>query len=260
MPFVPPALSEPRALAAIAMAGLCTGLALGGAIALGAHAVGGGAPPAGAVRQAFASGAPALRPRSTPSFSWAFLLPRSPLRLASNDHDLGCLTDAVYYESRGEPVEGQEAVAQVVLNRTRKPGFPKSICGVVFQRARMTCQFSFACDGSITAQRDGAAWLRAQRIASRALGGYRLAQIGGATHFHVAGLQVAWNDSLLQVARIGAHVFYGFGHPQAMRVRSVAQPDFAPAVLTLPIGGASTPSDPPAKPTPASMAAPSPSA
>jgi spore germination cell wall hydrolase CwlJ-like protein len=62
--------------------------------------------------------------------------------------DLECLTQAVYYESRGESRNGQQAVAQVILNRVRHPSFPKSICGVVFQGAKDGgCQFSFACDG-----------------------------------------------------------------------------------------------------------------
>ena len=62
--------------------------------------------------------------------------------------DLECLTQAVYYESRGESRSGQSAVAQVILNRVRHPAFPKSVCGVVFQGAKTGgCQFSFACDG-----------------------------------------------------------------------------------------------------------------
>ena len=258
MPLTVPSLSNPRALAGVAMAGICTGLALGGAVALGTRGAGAGGPgasiPAGAIRQAFESTAPALRPRSTPSFSWAFLLPRPPLRLAATGHDLGCLTDAVYYEARGEPVEGQEAVAQVVLNRTRKPGFPKSVCGVVFQRAGRACQFSFACNGSITARRDAAAWSRAQRVATRALGGYQLAEIGGATHFHVVGLQVDWGGGLLQVARIGAHVFYGFGHPRGVSARSAAQPVLTSAVLKLPTEVAAPKVETPAVVTPAPLA------
>ena len=264
MPLAVPTLSDPRALVGVAMAGICTGLALGGAVALGGGGPGAGGPgasaPAGAIRQAFESTAPTLRPRSTPSFSWAFLLPRAPLRLAATGRDLGCLTDAVYYEARGEPVAGQEAVAQVVLNRTRKPGFPKSVCGVVFQRAGRACQFSFACDGSITARRDAAAWSRAQRVATRALGGYQLAEVGGATHFHVAGLRVDWGGGLLQVARIGAHVFYGFGHPHGVSARTSVQPILTPAVLALPADVAAPKVEAPVAVTPAPLAAPSPTA
>ncbi|MBE7217268.1 MAG: cell wall hydrolase [Caulobacteraceae bacterium] len=241
MPVSAPSPIAPRSLAVVAAAGACMGMTLGGALALGG---GGRAAPAAAIRQAFASTAPALRPRSTPSFDWALLLPRPPLRLASTGRDLECLTDAVYYEARGEPAAGQEAVAQVVLNRTRKAGFPKSVCGVVFQRAGRACQFSFVCDGSITTRREAAAWTRARKVAGRALGGYQLAAIGGATHFHVAGLQAGWGGGLLQVARIGAHVFYDFSRPHAAAHRATA-PVLSPAMLTLPARAPSTTASPP---------------
>ena len=67
------------------------------------------------------------------------------------DKALLCMTQAVYFEAGFEPVEGQQAVAQTVLNRMRHPGYPKSICGVVYEgSARGTgCQFSFTCDGSL---------------------------------------------------------------------------------------------------------------
>jgi spore germination cell wall hydrolase CwlJ-like protein len=60
-----------------------------------------------------------------------------------------CLAEGIYFEARGEKVEGQAAVAQVILNRVRNPTFPNTICGVVYQNDtwRNRCQFSFACDG-----------------------------------------------------------------------------------------------------------------
>lgn len=127
--------------------------------------------------------------------------------------DLACLTDAVYYEARGENAAGQAAVAQVVLNRVRHPAFPKSVCGVVFQRAGSGdgCQFSFACDGSMRHAREPDAWRRAEEVAARALDGAVMASIGNATHFHVAGLDPGWGPRLLRVAQVGLHVFYRFG-------------------------------------------------
>ncbi|CAN5184417.1 hypothetical protein BH09PSE2_BH09PSE2_25910 [soil metagenome] len=125
--------------------------------------------------------------------------------------DLECLTQAVYYEARGEIASGQEAVAQVVLNRVRHPAFPKSVCGVVFQHAGSGCQFSFACDGSISHHMENAAWRRAERVASAALDGHVAASIGNATHFHVASLGQVWNSGMMKVAQIGSHVFYRFG-------------------------------------------------
>ncbi len=126
--------------------------------------------------------------------------------------DLDCLTDAVYYEARGETAAGQAAVAQVVLNRVRHPAFPKTVCGVVFQGvAGEGCQFSFACDGSMRKPREVAAWRRAEQISARALAGFVMPSVGNATHFHVIGLDPGWGPRLLRVAQIGLHVFYRFG-------------------------------------------------
>ena len=122
---------------------------------------------------------------------------------------LDCLTDAVYYEARGEGERGQAAVAQVVLNRVRRGGFPKSVCGVVFQgAAEHACQFSFACDGAMRQGREQAAWRRAHVIAERALDGFVMEEVGDATNFHVANLGSIWGSGLVKVAQVGAHVFY----------------------------------------------------
>ncbi len=140
--------------------------------------------------------------------------------------DLDCLTQAVYYESRGESVRGQAAVAQVVLNRLRHPAFPKTICAVVFQGAglgKADCQFSFVCDGSMRAARDDDAWDKAQHIAARALSGVVMADIGNATHFHATRLGEMWGDGLVHVTTVGLHAFYRFGH---------AHPDFQAQTIT----------------------------
>lgn len=139
----------------------------------------------------------------------------SPFRLANpvdSSNDLNCLTAAVYYEARGESREGQAAVAQVVLNRVRSPAFPKTVCGVVYQGAAAHgCQFSFACDRTVGGRHEAGAWDRARSVASRALGGYVMSAVAGATHFHVATLGALWGGSMVKVAQVGQHVFYGFG-------------------------------------------------
>ena len=122
--------------------------------------------------------------------------------------DLDCLTDAVYFEARGETSRGQQAVATVVLNRVKNHNFPKSVCGVVFQRAGGGCQFSFACDGSMRRRRDEDAWEDARRVAGRALSGYVLRDIGSATHFHTVDVSPDWGAQMLKVAQVGLHVFY----------------------------------------------------
>lgn len=139
--------------------------------------------------------------------------------------ELECLTEAVYYEARGETPVGQAAVAQVVLNRVRHPAFPKSICGVVFQGAQggRGCQFSFACNGAVHQAKEVDAWERARRIAGKALGGQVVAAIGDATHFHVSNIQPDWNG-LAKVAQVGTHIFYRFsGRPARLQTRPEAE-------------------------------------
>ncbi len=140
----------------------------------------------------------------------------APFKLAGaleTSRELECLTQAVYFEARGETPAGQAAVAQVVLNRVRHPAFPKSVCGVVFQGSgkRVGCQFSFACNGSMHARRESAAWDRARRVASRALGGFVMSAVGDSTHFHTLNVAPNWGPRLVRTAEVGMHVFYKFG-------------------------------------------------
>jgi spore germination cell wall hydrolase CwlJ-like protein len=123
--------------------------------------------------------------------------------------DLECMTEAVYYEARGESARGQAAVAQVVMNRVSHPAFPKTVCGVVFQGAgRSGCQFSFTCDGSMKRLRDTDAWERSRSVARRTLAGASGADIGRATHFHTTAVSPFWAPSMLRVAQVGTHIFY----------------------------------------------------
>ncbi|MGP7796478.1 cell wall hydrolase [Sphingomonas sp. CLY1604] len=121
-----------------------------------------------------------------------------------------CLTAAVYYEARSEPIEGQRAVAQVVLNRVRDRAFPHSVCGVVFQGAnrRTGCQFSFTCDGSMLRRRDPLSWARARTVAEAALAGSVYAPVGPATFFHTNAILPWWASSMTRIGAVGAHIFY----------------------------------------------------
>ncbi len=123
---------------------------------------------------------------------------------------LQCLTAAIYYEAATEPDAGQQAVAQVILNRVRHPAFPATVCGVVFQGSEHAgCQFSFACDGAMArGQPSEAHWLRAMKVAAAALNGHVMAQVGLATHYHTYAVTPAWNRSLVMTAAIGAHFFH----------------------------------------------------
>ena len=121
-----------------------------------------------------------------------------------------CLTAAVYYEAATEPLDGQRAVAQVVLNRARHPAYPKSVCGVVFQgHERATgCQFTFTCDGAIRRTPIASIWARARHVAEQALAGKVYAPVGWATHYHTNWVVPYWSSSLTKLANVGTHIFY----------------------------------------------------
>jgi hypothetical protein len=123
---------------------------------------------------------------------------------------LNCLTQAVYYEAAGEGPDGERAVAQVVLNRLRHPGYPASICGVIYQGSERPtgCQFTFTCDGSLLRTPVAAFWERARKIAADALAGKVFAPIGHATHYHADFVLPYWADSLDKTVQIGRHIFY----------------------------------------------------
>jgi len=126
-----------------------------------------------------------------------------------------CLTQAVYYEAAREPEVGQEAVAQVVLNRLRHPAYPKSVCGVVYQgSARATgCQFTFTCDGSMRYAPQPALWRRAREVAERALAGYVDKTVGSATHYHAQYVAPYWAPTLVKMVQVGQHIFYRWTGP-----------------------------------------------
>jgi hypothetical protein len=123
---------------------------------------------------------------------------------------LTCLTQAVYYEAGFEPIEGAQAVAQVVLNRVRHPIFPKSVCGVVYQGADLKtgCQFSFTCDGSLGKTPAPAAWARAKAVAERALDGFVQKEVGEATHYHTQWILPWWAPTVTKVGQVGVQIFY----------------------------------------------------
>ena len=154
------------------------------------------------------------------SANFRALTPASPFHMAGAldaSRDLQCLTEAVYWEARGEGAAGMAAVAQVVLNRVRHPAFPKTVCGVVYQGASDGgCQFSFACEAHSSPSEDDA-WRRARQIASRALSGHVMTEVGQATNFHAVSVTPGWMTSLQKVAQIGSHIFYRFGHAGQQR-------------------------------------------
>ena len=146
-----------------------------------------------------------------------------------------CLTQAVYYEAGFEPMTGRRAVAQVVLNRMRHPAYPKSVCGVVYQRnSTPVCQFSFVCDGSLLRAPAAGPWRVAEDLARAALAGYVETSVGSATHYHADYVAPRWAPMLSKVAKLGAHIFYrwpgAWGMPAAFTGRYIGEP-YDPASL-----------------------------
>ncbi|MFM1863744.1 MAG: hypothetical protein RLZ26_2266 [Pseudomonadota bacterium] len=142
-----------------------------------------------------------------PIYSRAWLLARpAPERTAEWE----CLAKAIYFEARGETLQGQAAVAEVILNRVDAADYPQTVCEVVNQGSarRHACQFSFACDGKPDRPRDAEAYDLAGRIADYLLRGGARTLTHGATHFHAGAVKPGWSRVLARTTRIGSHHFY----------------------------------------------------
>jgi spore germination cell wall hydrolase CwlJ-like protein len=123
-----------------------------------------------------------------------------------------CLADAVYFEARGEPEKGQEAVAQVVMNRVFSGFYPNNVCGVVYQNAErhLACQFTFACEGKdLNRIEEPDMWEQAKRIAKDTLDGkIWLTEVGHATHYHAYWVHPSWAHEMTRLYQLGVHTFY----------------------------------------------------
>jgi hypothetical protein len=141
------------------------------------------------------------------------LTPAQRLELSGKEYDKAekCLAQAIYFEARNEPARGQQAVAQVVLNRVFSPYYPKDVCSVVYQNAHrhLSCQFTFACDGKPEAVNERGAWARANRIAKQTLDAkVWLPEVNKATHYHAAYVRPNWIRDMKVMVRYGLHTFY----------------------------------------------------
>lgn len=125
----------------------------------------------------------------------------------TGDAQWECLTEALYFEARGESLDGQIAVAEVILNRVDSGLYPRTICGVVKQRGGGGCQFSYVCQGKVKMREKRAADL-AGRIARAMLDGAPRVLTDGATHFHTRAVKPSWSKRFARTAAIGAHLFY----------------------------------------------------
>jgi spore germination cell wall hydrolase CwlJ-like protein len=147
-------------------------------------------------------------PRADESAPPAPSLDRLVLRYetpAVGDRQQDCLANAVYFESRGEPVQGQLAVANVVLNRAASGHYPADLCDVVTQKA----QFSFVRRGHIPAADKGSpAWRKAVAIAHIAAAKIAEAVPADVLWYHAAYVAPSWRHGLNVEGRIGLHIFY----------------------------------------------------
>ena len=148
-----------------------------------------------------------------------FVPTKKRVEIAASERE--CLAQAIYHEARGEPEEGQWAVANIILNRVVSPSYPASICGVVFQNAggkKFKCQFSFACDGRPDDAGEGnrivrTSWVRSNLIAHAAFKQFQSgvrpdALPGSALYYHTAAVSPNWAEVYKIVAKIGNHIFY----------------------------------------------------
>ena len=122
-----------------------------------------------------------------------------------------CLANAVYFESRDEPVRAQIAVAQVVMNRVFSPFYPNDVCGVVYQNANrhLACQFTFACDGVPDVVTEPGAWARATHIARDMLDGKLwMPDVAKSTHYHDYWVHPNWVGEMKRMDRLGGLIFY----------------------------------------------------
>ena len=122
-----------------------------------------------------------------------------------------CLAEAIYFESRGEKVRGQIAVAQVVMNRVFSGYYPNTVCGVVYQNKNrhLACQFTFACDNVRDVIEEPDMWDRARRIATAMLDGQLwLPEVAKSTHYHAYWVRPSWVHEMRKMYKYGVHTFY----------------------------------------------------
>ena len=129
---------------------------------------------------------------------------------AKGGADLKCLSEALYFEARGESVKGQFAVAEVILNRVDSARYPDTVCGVIKQGTgrKFACQFTYTCDGRAEVIRERRAYERVAKVARLMLDGAPRILTDGATYYHTTAVNPRWARALKRTAAIGVHRFY----------------------------------------------------
>jgi spore germination cell wall hydrolase CwlJ-like protein len=154
----------------------------------------------------------AVRPRPRPDgprvrYERSFL---AELPEATGGEEWRCLTEALYFEARGEDTRGIFAVAEVILNRVDSRRFPSTVCAVVNQGTGeiYRCQFTYTCDGLAENIREPRAWRRVGKVARLMLDGAPRVLTQGATHYHTLAVDPRWASQFALVSTIGEHAFY----------------------------------------------------
>jgi len=139
------------------------------------------------------------------STSWLSSLPK-----ASGGAEWRCLSEALYFEARGESIKGQFAVAEVIMNRVDSARFPGSVCNVINQGTgrKFACQFTYTCDGHKEVISEPRAFQRVGKVAKIMLNGAPRELTGGATYYHTNAVRPRWSRKFARTTTIGVHHFY----------------------------------------------------
>ena len=121
--------------------------------------------------------------------------------------EIECLAQNLYYEARGESTKGQIAVGMVTMNRVKSPGYPDTVCGVVTQKHKKTCQFSWVCNKKLPRIKEDI-YENTKELAHKIYHGEVKDITRGATHFHNHTVVPIWAQTKRMTVQIGNHFFY----------------------------------------------------
>jgi len=144
-------------------------------------------------------------PKQLHSESWIRSQPT-----ARGGQEWQCLTEALYFEARGETASGLFAVAEVILNRVDSARYPNSVCGVINQGTgkKFACQFTYTCDGQPEHVNDPDAFVRVGKVARAMLDGAPRTLTDGALFYHTKSVSPRWAQKFARTNTIGVHHFY----------------------------------------------------
>lgn len=132
------------------------------------------------------------------------------LPVPKSGKQMSCLAEALYFEARGEPITGQLAVGEVILNRVEDSRYPSSICKVINQGTgrRFACQFTYTCDGKLETVHERKAYEMALKLAKILITTHDGKLTKGSTHYHSNYVNPKWSKKFERVAKYGRHIFY----------------------------------------------------